>query len=80
MFELFGKVCPRGPQSPPPKQKKKKTKKDCSKISVRFCRYAGYADVHVLQIRRFSLSRVPAFVPASASAAIADANCIGVRT
>ena len=30
--------------------------------------------MHVLQIHRFGLSRVPAFVPASASAAIADAN------
>ena len=52
----------------------------CQVLQVRrFCRYTGFADMHVLQIRRFCLSRVPAFVPASASAVIADADCIGVR-
>ena len=35
--------------------------------------------MHVLHRRRFWLSRVPAFVPASASAIIADADCIGGR-
>ena len=45
----------------------------------RFCRYAGLAVMHVLQIRRFWLSRVPAFVPASASAVTADADRKGVR-
>ena len=52
----------------------------CKVLQIRgLCRSAGFADMHVLQIRRFGLSRAPAFVPASASAAIADANCIGVR-
>ena len=52
----------------------------CQVLHVRrFCRYAGFADMHVLQIRRFWLSRVPAFVPASVSAVIADADCKGVR-
>ena len=52
----------------------------CQVLQIRrLCRYAGFADMHVLQIRRFCLSRVPAFVPASASAVIADADCIGVR-
>ena len=88
IFRLFGKVCPRGPQTRQNHENSMMfrrfpvffSKIFCQVLQIRrLCRYAGFADMHVLQIRRFCLSRVPAFVPASASAVIADADCIGVR-
>ena len=52
----------------------------CQVLQIRrLCSYAGFADMHVLQIQRFRLSRVPVFVPASASAVTRDAGCEGVR-
>ena len=88
LFRAFWRGLPKRPPDPP----KSRICDDFSQVFClfskifcqvlhirRLCRYAGFADMHVLQIRRFCRSRVPALVPASASAAIADANCIGVR-
>ena len=52
-FELFGKVCPRGPQTPQNHENSMIFRRFYvffQRFSVRFCRYAGCADAQDLQI------------------------------